>query len=144
MDEPVLIHVRTVKGKGYEPAEENATRFHGVPSFDIESGNIVGSVFESWSEVLGRNLVRLARKYDNLVAITAAMVQNTGLEEFSHIFPDRVFDVGIAEEHAVTLRLVLPKGIKACRRHLLLIFTESLRPDSPRCMPTESSGGLCH
>ena len=99
-----------MKGKGYEPAEENATRFHGVPSFDIESGNIVGSVFESWSEVLGRNLVRLARKYDNLVAITAAMVQNTGLEEFSHIFPDRVFDVGIAEEHAVTFAAGLAKG----------------------------------
>ena len=110
LDEPVLIHVRTVKGKGYEPAEENATRFHGVPSFDIESGNIVGSVFESWSEVLGRNLVRLARKYDNLVAITAAMVQNTGLEEFSHIVPDRVFDVGIAEEHAVTFAAGLAKG----------------------------------
>lgn len=110
---PVLIHVVTQKGKGYSPAEKNASLFHGVGPFESSSGKQVCSGKESWSEVFGNSLCRLAEKRDNVVAITAAMSAGTGLSTFESRFPDRFFDVGIAEQHAVTLAAGMAcRGIK--------------------------------
>jgi 1-deoxy-D-xylulose-5-phosphate synthase len=100
---PVLVHVLTTKGKGYEPAEKNPGDYHGVGPFDITSGKAIPSNKSvSYTEVFGRTMCRLGRENDRLTAITAAMPAGTGLEPFSREFPDRFFDVGIAEQHAVT------------------------------------------
>ena len=99
---PVLIHVITRKGKGYEPAEKNPDIFHGVGPFDIETGERRGKTIRSYSEVFGRCLTRLASADRRIVAITAAMAQGTGLSEFVKRHPGRFYDVGIAEPHAVT------------------------------------------
>ncbi|MEI8181249.1 MAG: 1-deoxy-D-xylulose-5-phosphate synthase [Desulfomonile sp.] len=99
---PVLVHTITCKGKGYCWAEENPSRFHGVGPFEIESGK--GEVVEgppTYTTVFGRTLVRLAIKDARIVAITAAMEYGTGLAEFARLFPNRFFDVGIAEQHGV-------------------------------------------
>ncbi len=103
LDHAVLIHVLTKKGKGYKPAEEHPEKFHGVEPFDIKTGKRKGpKPGESYTEVFSKKLCRLAKKNRNIVAITAAMPDGTGLSEFKKHFPDRFFDVGIAEEHAVT------------------------------------------
>jgi 1-deoxy-D-xylulose-5-phosphate synthase len=104
MHKPILFHVLTKKGKGYPPAEINPTYFHGVGSFEIKTGNGVCSEdnLPSYTEVFGSTLTRLAEKNDRIVAVTAAMPEGTGLAAFSEAFPDRFFDVGIAEQHAVT------------------------------------------
>lgn len=108
---PVLIHVLTKKGKGYAPAEENPTRFHGIGPFDLASGQPVsGGGKSTYTSVFGRTMAELVEKYPQLVAVTAAMIDGTGLEEFAHKFPQRFFDVGIAEEHAVTFAGALAKG----------------------------------
>jgi 1-deoxy-D-xylulose-5-phosphate synthase len=99
---PKLVHVITRKGKGYLPAEMNPARFHGIGPFDRNSGLSRGSRALSYSEVAGMALVHLARKDRRIVAITAAMKLGTGLTEFERKYPDRFFDVGIAEQHAVT------------------------------------------
>ena len=110
---PVLVHVVTSKGKGYAPAEKDSSLFHGVGQFDAASGEVVCSGSENWSEVMGRSLCRLAEHKENIVAITAAMTVGTGLTEFEQKYPDRFFDVGIAEQHAVTFAAGLAvKGIK--------------------------------
>jgi 1-deoxy-D-xylulose-5-phosphate synthase len=93
---PVLVHVTTKKGKGYAPAEENPTYFHGVGGFEPETGA------PSYTKVFGDYLCRLAEENENIVAITAAMPEGTGLGKFEEKFPDRFFDVGICEQHAVT------------------------------------------
>ena len=98
---PVLVHVCTKKGKGYEFAEKDPTGFHGISSFDIDSGEPLSSS-KGYSYIFGKYLCRLADKDKRICAITAAMKQGTGLEEFSKKHKDRFFDVGIAEEHAVT------------------------------------------
>lgn len=103
LDGPVLLHVRTVKGKGYAPAEAEPDRFHGVGSFDPETGKALTSSGENFSNVFGGELCRLAEKNDRLCAVTAAMCPGTGLTGFSKQFPERFFDVGIAEGHAVTM-----------------------------------------
>ena len=100
---PVLIHVITKKGKGYEIAEENPDRFHGISSFDIKTGEPLNKSSIDYSKVFGHKLVELAKKDDKIVAVTAAMKDGTGLKEFSEKFPKRFFDVGIAEEHAIGL-----------------------------------------
>ena len=100
---PVLIHVITKKGKGYEIAEENPDKFHGISSFDIETGEVINKSSKDYSKVFGNKLVKLAKKDDRIVAITAAMTDGTGLKEFSEKYPKRFFDVGIAEEHAIGL-----------------------------------------
>jgi len=100
---PVLIHVLTKKGKGYKPAEENPDRFHGVSPFEIETGKGKKEKKPDYSSAFGEELVRLARKNDRIVAVTAAMRDGTGLKKFAEEFPDRFFDVGIAEQHAVAL-----------------------------------------
>ncbi len=104
MRKPVLFHVTTTKGKGYSPAETNPTYFHGVGSFEIETGNgiVVKEAPPTYTEVFGETLVQLARENDKIVAVTAAMPEGTGLKAFSQEFPERFVDVGIAEQHAVT------------------------------------------
>ena len=100
---PVIIHVITQKGKGYLPAETKPDIYHGVSSFNVETGDLGGSsnTAESWSDCFGRNLCNLAKEDSRVVAITAAMKDGTGLRGFSEAYPDRFFDVGIAEQHAV-------------------------------------------
>ncbi len=100
---PLLVHVLTKKGKGYRPAEEDPSRFHGVGPFDVATGKPLsrGKV-PTYTEVFSRTLIELARRDERIVAITAAMPEGTGLDAFSRVFPDRFFDVGIAEQHAVT------------------------------------------
>lgn len=101
---PVLVHVLTTKGKGYLPAESDPTGFHGLGKFDPDTGIAQKSVSEvpSYTQVFGETMVRLARENKNIAAITAAMPDGTGLVEFRSKFPDRFFDVGICEQHAVT------------------------------------------
>ncbi len=100
---PVLIHVITKKGKGYEFAEKFPHKFHSVGTFNCESGESLSTSSKSYSSVFGETMVKLAQKNKNVVAITAAMPEGTGLEEFSQAHPNRFFDVGIAEQHAVTM-----------------------------------------
>ena len=100
-NKPVLIHVVTKKGKGYQPAEDNPGEFHGIGKFDIDSGEPISS-HKGFSAVFGKLLCDLAKDDDKLCAITAAMTGGTGLKEFSKRYKNRFFDVGIAEEHAVT------------------------------------------
>jgi len=101
---PILVHVLTTKGKGYPPAEKDPVTFHGVGPFHVESGEIIpaqeGAL--SYTQVFGQTMVRLARENPRLIGITAAMPQGTGLDAFAAEFPDRFFDVGIAEQHGLT------------------------------------------
>ena len=110
LDEPVLIHVVTRKGKGFKYAEENPTMLHGTPPFDIETGEPLKASQNGMSSVAGDELCRLAAKDARVVAITAAMMESTGLKKFAEKYPDRLFDVGIAEEHAVTMAAGLAAG----------------------------------
>jgi 1-deoxy-D-xylulose-5-phosphate synthase len=100
---PILLHLVTKKGKGYGPAEERPDEFHGVGSFDIATGKATKlGEGRSYTDVFGDALIELAREDEDVLAITAAMPQGTGLERFKNEFPDRFFDVGIAEQHALT------------------------------------------
>jgi 1-deoxy-D-xylulose-5-phosphate synthase len=101
---PVLVHVVTQKGKGYPPAETSADKYHGVVAFDVATGMQAKSkaAAPSYTKVFAESLIAEARKDDKVVAITAAMPSGTGLDLFGKVFPDRTFDVGIAEQHAVT------------------------------------------
>jgi 1-deoxy-D-xylulose-5-phosphate synthase len=102
-DRPVLIHVVTKKGKGYAPAEHSADKYHGVSKFNVVTGEQAkGGPHPSYTKVFAQALVREAQKDEKIVAITAAMPSGTGLDHFGAQFPDRTFDVGIAEQHAVT------------------------------------------
>lgn len=104
MEGPVVIHAVTAKGKGYAPAEENPGLFHGVGPFDIHTGKPrVKKGDPSWTSVFGDELVKIAAEDDGVVAITAAMKDGTGLAPFARKYPERFFDVGIAEEHAVCM-----------------------------------------
>ncbi|MCI9156051.1 MAG: 1-deoxy-D-xylulose-5-phosphate synthase [Lawsonibacter sp.] len=109
MDEPVLLHVKTVKGKGFPPAEENPDAFHGVAPFDPITGRPKRAGGENFSAVFGRTLTRLAGQDGRVCAITAAMTGGTGLEQFAKQFPDRFFDVGIAEGCAVSMAAGMAK-----------------------------------
>lgn len=114
IDGPILLHIRTKKGKGYSYAEDNKTKFHGISSFNVENGEKIkcaGAI--SYTEAFSKMIVRLAEKDKKIVAITAAMSTGTGLDEFAKKFPDRFFDVGIAEQHAVTFAAGLAtQGLK--------------------------------
>ena len=110
LDEPVLIHVVTQKGSGYTQAEDHPTRLHGTPPFDIDTGRPLATGAASMSEAAGDMLCRLAREDNRVVAVTAAMTAGTGLRSFVREHPDRLFDVGIAEEHAVTMAAGLAAG----------------------------------
>lgn len=114
-DRPVLVHVVTQKGKGYAPAENSADKYHGVVKFDVVSGKQSKSVSNapSYTKVFGTELIKHAQIDPTVVAITAAMPSGTGLDLFGQAFPDRTFDVGIAEQHAVTFAAGLAAdGIK--------------------------------
>ena len=100
---PVLLHVFTQKGRGYEPAQEHPKLFHGIGKFDKESGKPLKVPVETFSDVFGSTMVNLAEKNEKLCAITASMPGGTGLLAFKEKFPKRLFDVGIAEEHAVAM-----------------------------------------
>ena len=103
LDHAVLVHVLTKKGKGYKPAEKNPSRFHGVDPFDVTTGkSLKEKQYPSYTEVFSRKLCQLAKERPNLVALTAAMPDGTGLSDFARHYPGRFFDVGIAEAHAVT------------------------------------------
>lgn len=111
-NKPVLIHIITVKGKGYHYAEKDPKNYHGVSAFDIEEGVNKNSA-NSYSEVFGSTMLSLAERDDKVCAITAAMAEGTGLSEFSRKFSNRFFDVGIAEAHAMTFSAGLAsKGVK--------------------------------
>ena len=101
---PILVHVVTQKGKGYAPAEQSADRFHGVSSFNVETGTQIKSSpsAPSFTKVFARSLIAEARRDDRICAITAAMPSGTGIDMFGKEFPERTFDVGIAEQHGVT------------------------------------------
>lgn len=102
---PVLIHVRTQKGKGYLPAEKDPNKFHGISRFDKATGEVIKNPAAppSYTDIFSRTMVELGYEDNSIVAITAAMPTGTGLKAFARQFPDRFFDVGIAEEHAVTM-----------------------------------------
>ena len=104
IDGPVLIHVQTKKGHGYLPAENNPSKFHGIGKFDVLTGLPIASnsIVPTYTAVFSRALIDLAAKNKNITAITAAMPSGTGLQKFADVYPKRFFDVGIAEEHAVT------------------------------------------
>ena len=100
---PVIVHTTTKKGKGYEFAEKSPSKFHGISPFNLENGEVCKTCCETYSSAFGKALNKIAKEDKDVVAITAAMPDGTGLKEFSKNFPERFFDVGIAEEHAVTL-----------------------------------------
>jgi 1-deoxy-D-xylulose-5-phosphate synthase len=111
--DPVLIHTITKKGKGYEPAEKNPSIFHGIGPFDVDTGELKPSGKKSYSAIFGECLTELAGDDENIVAITAAMTEGTGLSEFVRKFPKRFYDVGIAEPHAATFAAGLAtRGLK--------------------------------
>jgi 1-deoxy-D-xylulose-5-phosphate synthase len=114
IDHPILIHVKTIKGKGYQPAEENPSLYHGVGCFDLDFGvKASQNKVLSYTDVFSKTLVKMAEKDKKIVAITAAMPDGTGLNRFYERFPERFFDVGIAEEHGVTFAAGLAaKGYK--------------------------------
>lgn len=108
---PVVVHVKTVKGKGYRYAERHPQHFHGVEPFDLKTGKpLLKKEKMSNTDVFGKKLLALGGEYPKLVAITAAMASGTGLERFANVYPKRFFDVGIAEQHAVTFAAGLAKA----------------------------------
>lgn len=110
---PVLLHVRTVKGKGYPPAEQNPDKFHGVGRFCVETGALIHPSAPNFSAVFGQAICELAEEDPSVCAITAAMQGGTGLDQFASRFPERFFDVGIAEGHAVAMAAGMAKqGLK--------------------------------
>jgi 1-deoxy-D-xylulose-5-phosphate synthase len=111
---PVLLHVVTTKGKGYKPAEDNSIRFHGVAPFEVETGALKKkSAAPTYSAVFVQAMKELAAKDEKVIAITAAMLEGTGLVDFQEAFPDRTFDVGMAEQHAATFGAALAaEGLK--------------------------------
>ncbi len=124
---PVLLHVMTKKGKGYQPAEQNPPKFHGVGPFDAQTGEAKGKKpgsAPSYTQVFSQTLCGLAQTDPRIVAITAAMAEGTGLKAFSEQFPERFYDVGIAEQHAVTFAAGL-----ACRgmRPVVAVYSTFLQ-----------------
>lgn len=108
---PVMLHVVTKKGKGYKPAEEKPTKFHGIGIFDVDTGDTIGkSNSVTFTQAFSDALLKLAEKDKSITAITAAMPEGTGLDAFRNKFPARYFDVGIAEEHAATFAAGLAAG----------------------------------
>jgi 1-deoxy-D-xylulose-5-phosphate synthase len=114
-EHPVLVHCRTEKGYGYEPSQSDPIKYHGVSQFEVSSGTMKksGGGPPSWTEVFAESLIELAREDSRIVGITAAMAGGTGLDRFEAALPDRFYDVGIAEQHAVTFAAGLAtEGVK--------------------------------
>lgn len=99
---PILLHIYTKKGKGYPPAEDNPEIYHGIPPFNKTTGELITSKSKSYTDIFGETLLEMAKDDKRIVAITAAMRTGTGLKMFKDAYPERFFDVGIAEQHAVT------------------------------------------
>ena len=115
IQDPVLLHITTKKGKGYRPAEDNPVHFHGCGRFEVATGECIQSQVKppTYTQVFGETILDLARRDPRIVAVTAAMPEGTGLAKFSREFPDRFFDVGIAEQHGVTFAAGLAaEGLK--------------------------------
>lgn len=112
MKGPVLLHVKTIKGKGFSLAERTPNCFHGVGPFDLTSETVPKKTSKGYAQVVGNTLCSLAENNENLVVVSAAMIDGTGLDQFVKQFPDRLFDVGIAEAHATTFSAGLAKGGK--------------------------------
>lgn len=127
LDGPVLIHVLTKKGKGYAIAEENPDKFHATGPFDIETGKSNKEKKEDYSKIFGEKLVELAQKNDKIVAVTASMKDGTGLTKFAKEFPERFFDIGIAEQHAVRSGSRYGKrGDNSSSTNLFVLLSKSL------------------
>jgi 1-deoxy-D-xylulose-5-phosphate synthase len=107
---PVLIHIVTKKGKGYTHAEDDPARFHGISTFEMTTGNSTHNGRYTYTDIFGDTIIELAKKDKRVIAITAAMGLGTGLEKFSQLFPDRFYDIGIAEQHGVTFAAALALG----------------------------------
>lgn len=107
---PILVHVLTQKGRGYEPAMRHPARFHGAGPFDVKTGLPVGKSNPTYTDVLSTVMRKMGDRRKDVAAVTAAMMTGVGLKRFSNMFPDRCFDVGIAEEHAVTFAAALSLG----------------------------------
>ena len=106
---PIVVHIKTRKGKGYLPAERYPERFHGIGPFDIETGEPVAPRVKTFTDVFAKTMIELGEKHPQLVAVTAAMARGTGVRAFQKAYPERTFDVGIAEQHAVTFSAGLAK-----------------------------------
>ncbi len=129
LEGPVLVHVVTTKGKGYQPAEETPDKFHGVGPFDVVTGKVLAGKpgAQSYTGVFGDTICKLAEDDKKIVAITAAMPEGTGLTRFSKAYPDRFFDVGIAEQHALTFAAgMATEGFPPCGGHLFDLCPKSL------------------
>jgi len=107
---PILVHVVTKKGRGYIHAEDDPARFHGISKFEVDTGASSSDGAVAYTDIFGDTIIELAEKDDRIIAITAAMGLGTGLERFSQRFPDRFFDIGIAEQHGVTFAAALALG----------------------------------
>ena len=135
LDKPILVHVVTKKGKGYPPAEASADKYHGVVKFDVITGKQAKPVANApaYQAVFAKALIAEAEADQKIVAITAAMPSGTGLDKFAERFPERCFDVGIAEQHGVTFAAGLAtRGLQAVRRDLLDLPAARLRPGGAR------------
>ncbi len=110
LNKPMILHAFTTKGKGYPFAVENPEKFHGVAPFEVQTGEVSPQRQKSCSELFGETLMRLAKDDPRIIAITAAMSSGTGLQSFAKAYPDRFYDVGIAEAHAVTMAAGLARG----------------------------------
>lgn len=110
MNRPVLIHVKTIKGKGYPYAEERPWAYHGVGAFDLKTGKALSKGGKSWSSVFGDKMLEIGKRNPKVAGITAAMCSGTGFEKFQQVFPKRFFDVAIAEQHGTTFAAGLAKG----------------------------------
>ncbi len=110
LKEPVIVHINTHKGKGYQPAEKSPDFFHGIQRFDEKTGKPLGNQEKDWSAAFGEKLCEIAKENEKVVAVTAAMPLGTGLAQFASSFPKRFFDVAIAEQHAVTFSAGLARG----------------------------------
>lgn len=107
---PLLVHVVTRKGKGYTHAENDPERFHGISTFELTTGNSTSKGKKTYTDIFGDTIIELAKMDDRIIAITAAMGLGTGLDKFSDMFPDRFYDIGIAEQHGVTFSAALALG----------------------------------
>jgi len=107
---PLLVHIMTKKGKGYPYAEDDPERFHGISAFELTTGESTHTGAKTYTDIFGTTMIELAQKDERIVAITAAMGLGTGLDEFSDLFPERFYDIGIAEQHGVTFAAALALG----------------------------------